>query len=100
MLAINDPEILKNIQVKDFSHFVDRTDANFTKSFRDGAPLDKVVRPISNKSSFLFEIISVVGKAAQSVIRRSLERDPVCFHSYFHIWENENDAEVHQTRGR
>merc|ERR1719499_13166 len=42
VLAINDPEILKNIQVKDFSHFVDRTDANFTKSFRDGAPLDKL----------------------------------------------------------
>ena len=41
-LAIRDPNILKNIQVKDFNHFVDRNEVNMTKALSEGGDLDKV----------------------------------------------------------
>ena len=42
VLGINDMSILKNIQVKDFNHFVDRSEPNAMKAFRSGGDLDKV----------------------------------------------------------
>ena len=42
VLGINDVNILKNIQVKDFNHFVDRNESNTTIAFRSGGDLDKV----------------------------------------------------------
>jgi len=41
-LSINDVDIIKQIQVKDFNHFVDRNEANFGKSFDKGGKLDKI----------------------------------------------------------
>ena len=41
-LSINDPELLKQIQVKDFNHFVDRMEVNMAKSFLKGGESDKV----------------------------------------------------------
>ena len=48
-LSINDVEILKNMEVKDFNHFVDRNEANFGKSFDKGGKLDKVFSLIDDK---------------------------------------------------
>ena len=41
-LSINDPELLKQIQVKDFNHFVDRMEVNMAKSYLKGGESDKV----------------------------------------------------------
>ena len=41
-LSINDPELLKQIQVKDFNHFVDRNEVNTTAAGQVGGKLDKV----------------------------------------------------------
>ena len=42
-LSINDPDLLKQIQVKDFNHFVDRNEYHLSKTLNsDGAKLDKV----------------------------------------------------------
>ena len=41
-LSINDVEILKQIQVKDFNHFVDRNEANTTRALQGGGRLDKL----------------------------------------------------------
>lgn len=41
-LSINDAELLKQIQVKDFNHFVDRNEANMGKSFQEGGSLDRI----------------------------------------------------------
>jgi len=40
-LSINDVELIKQIQVKDFNHFVDRNEVNFSNSFAQGGKLDK-----------------------------------------------------------
>jgi len=42
VLGINDMELLKNIQVKDFNHFVDRNESNTTNIFKKGGELDKL----------------------------------------------------------
>jgi len=41
-LSINDVDLLKQIQVKDFNHFVDRNEVNFAKQFTKGGDLDKL----------------------------------------------------------
>ena len=41
-LSINDPELLKQIQVKDFNHFVDRMEANLGRLFQRGGKVEKV----------------------------------------------------------
>ena len=41
-LSINDPDLLKQIQVKDFNHFVDRNEVNMGNSFQKGGELDRV----------------------------------------------------------
>ena len=40
IVGINDPDVLKQIQVKDFDHFVDRTSLETTKKFFAGGDLD------------------------------------------------------------
>jgi len=40
MVGINDPDVLKQIQVKDFDHFVDRTSPETNKKFFAGGDLD------------------------------------------------------------
>ena len=42
MVGINDPDLLKMIQVKDFDHFVDRTSTETNKKFFAGGDLDKL----------------------------------------------------------
>jgi len=42
VLAINDLDLLKNIQVKDFNHFVDRQEANAASAFAKGGDKDKL----------------------------------------------------------
>jgi len=42
VLSINDVDIIKQIQVKDFNSFVDRNEANFARSFNRGAKLDRL----------------------------------------------------------
>jgi hypothetical protein len=42
VLAIRNIELLKHILVKDFNHFVDRTNADITQLFSGGGELDKV----------------------------------------------------------
>jgi len=50
-LNINDPEILKQIQVKDFDHFVDRTSAELNRKFFGGGELDQIwVRQLTSLS--------------------------------------------------
>jgi hypothetical protein len=41
-LSINDAELVKQIQVKDFNHFVDRNEVHLGKMFCEGGKLDKV----------------------------------------------------------
>jgi len=41
-LSINDVELIKQIQVKDFNHFVDRNEYNMSQSFLHGGDLDKL----------------------------------------------------------
>ena len=41
-LSINDVDILKKIQVKDFNHFVDRNETKISRSFGAGGKLDKL----------------------------------------------------------
>ena len=41
-LNINDPDLLRLIQVKDFDHFVDRNSASDNKKFFAGGELDQV----------------------------------------------------------
>jgi hypothetical protein len=41
-LSINDVETLKQLQVKDFNHFVDRNEANLSRLLNHGGKLDKV----------------------------------------------------------
>jgi len=41
-LAINDVDLIKQIQVKDFNHFVDRNEVNLGKSFARGGKLDQI----------------------------------------------------------
>ena len=41
-LNINDPDLLRLIQVKDFDHFVDRNSASDNKKFFSGGELDQV----------------------------------------------------------
>ena len=40
ILMVNDVELVKNIKVKDFQHFVDTSDENLQKKFRQGGDLD------------------------------------------------------------
>jgi len=40
ILMVNDVELVKNIKVKDFHHFVDTQDENLAKKFRRGGELD------------------------------------------------------------
>ena len=47
VLAINDVNLIKQIQVKDFDHFVDRTLAGANKKMFAGGNLDKVRRSIN-----------------------------------------------------
>ena len=42
VLGINDTNLLKHIQVKDFDHFVDRLNFDFQKKFFSGGDTDKV----------------------------------------------------------
>ena len=42
VLGINNLELIKNILVKDFNNFVDRTPAIFQEAFKSGGDLDKV----------------------------------------------------------
>ena len=42
VLSINDVGILKQLMVKDFNHFVDRSEENTSRVFRGGGDLDKV----------------------------------------------------------
>lgn len=57
-LHINDPDLLRLIQVKDFDHFVDRTSASDNKKFFAGGENDKVktkdlfIRPPPKKRFF------------------------------------------------
>jgi len=41
-LSINDVELIKQIQVKDFNHFVDRNESNSAKAFMGGGDLDRL----------------------------------------------------------
>ena len=41
-LSINDVELIKQIQVKDFNHFVDRNETHLGRIFQQGGQLDKV----------------------------------------------------------
>ena len=41
-LSINDVELLKQIQVKDFDHFVDRNESNTSRALGTGGKLDRV----------------------------------------------------------
>ena len=41
-LSINDPDLIKQITVKDFNHFMDRNEANIGRNFKLGGKLDKV----------------------------------------------------------
>ena len=43
VLAINDANLIKQIQVKDFDHFVDRTSDSVIKTMFRGGELDKVL---------------------------------------------------------
>ena len=43
ILAINDVNLIKQIQVKDFDHFVDRTSDSVNKTMFRGGELDKVL---------------------------------------------------------
>merc|ERR1711971_437696 len=54
VLSINDVDIIKQIQVKDFNSFVDRNEANFARSFNRGAKLDRVLRLSEDTFSKLF----------------------------------------------
>ena len=68
-LSINDPELLKQIQVKDFNHFVDRMEVNMAKSFLKGGELDRVrkggekegrrIDPLKGKGSGYSSYLSV-----------------------------------------
>jgi hypothetical protein len=42
-LSINDVETLKQLQVKDFNHFVDRNEYNMARLFTKGGKMDKVI---------------------------------------------------------
>ena len=55
VLCINDVNILKNIQVKDFNHFVDRNSPNLNAALNTGGELDKVWNFITlNYNYYLF----------------------------------------------
>jgi len=41
-LSINDVEMLKHLEVKDFNHFMDRNESNASKLFGSGGDLDKL----------------------------------------------------------
>ena len=58
-LNINDVELLKQIQVKDFDHFVDRNESNTSRALGRGGKLDRVGR-ISDPCQLIFSF-SVVG---------------------------------------
>jgi len=42
VLSINDVELIKQIQVKDFNHFMDRNEVNMGKSFTRGGKIDRL----------------------------------------------------------
>jgi len=51
LLNINDPELLKQIQVKDFDHFVDRISPELNRKFFGGGDIDQVwVRQLTSLS--------------------------------------------------
>ena len=52
-LNINDVELLKQIQVKDFDHFVDRNESNTSRALGTGGKLDRVGR-ISDPCQLIF----------------------------------------------
>ena len=41
-ISINDPELLKQIMVKDFNHFIDRNDYHLSDAFSKSGKLDQV----------------------------------------------------------
>ena len=49
VLAINDVNLIKQIQVKDFDHFVDSPSAGANKKMFSGGDLDKVKRIINQQ---------------------------------------------------
>ena len=56
VLALNDVNLIKQIQVKDFDHFVDRTSDAFNKKMFAGGDLDKVglFLPLIKYSTHIF----------------------------------------------
>jgi hypothetical protein len=41
VLGVNNLQLIKDIFVKDFNHFVDRNPADFMQAFQSGGDLDK-----------------------------------------------------------
>jgi len=58
VLALNDVNLIKQIQVKDFDHFVDRTSDTFNKKMFAGGDLDKI---------WMLQLTSITGDDWKSV---------------------------------
>ena len=93
-LSINDVELLKQVQVKDFDHFVDRNESNTSRALGTGGKLDRVGRILHRSSCKYLSPCSVVGNPNGKCSGRPVERYPVHLHPYLHLRKDEGDAPI------
>lgn len=90
MLIIRDPELLRNVMVKDFEYFQDRTNPQPNK-------VDLFSHNLFNlkgKNNIFPNLKVTLPKLNAVIYRRNVEKSTYQINQHIHFWQNENDVSI------